>query len=138
MNILRTAFVFLILATVSALAQDPSLTVNVTIPVGTAVSSPVTLRAGCIPGAIIIPSGWTAANLTFRVSNDNGTTWGNLRDEFKTEIVVSVQDASDVIRLNPADWYWMRNRSLIIRSGTSTSPVNQTGTDKVLKVLCGR
>lgn len=119
-------------------AQDIPQTLNVTITAGQSLSAPAQLRAGCIPGAFITPSTWVAANLSFQISNDGGTTWGNLKDENKTEIVVQIDTAGDVVRVQPADWYWAKNRQIKIRSGTAAAAVVQTSTDKVIKILCGR
>jgi len=119
-------------------AQDPSLTMTVTIPVGASISGDYSIRAGCIPAGIITPTTWTAANITFQISNDNGVTWGNLRDRFGTEYTVTVITAGDVIDLPPADWYWKKNRKFRIRSGIASAPVVQLTTDKEVKVACGR
>jgi hypothetical protein len=68
-----------------------------------------------------MPGAWSAANLTFQASED-GVTYSNLYDYTGTEINV-VAAASVFIRLNPADWVGIRY--LIVRSGTSGTPVNQ-------------
>ena len=125
---------FFLIAT-SLFAQDPALTLNATFTGTTALSTPINLR-NCSVGGFIIPTGWSAANLTFRISNDGGVTYGELKDEYNTTITVTVGSATNVIQLTFADWFIFKNRYLIIRSGTVGTPVNQT--NLTVKVLCGR
>lgn len=77
--------------------------------------------AGTTLAGIIIPSAWTAANLTFSVSTDN-VTFNDLYDSVGTEVNVTAA-ASRFIRLSPSDWLGVRY--LKVRSGTAAVPVSQ-------------
>lgn len=69
-----------------------------------------------------IPSAWTAADLTFQASIDNGTTYVDLY--FATgEATVDQAAADRYIGINGAEWLGITN--LKIRSGTAGTPVNQ-------------
>jgi hypothetical protein len=78
---------------------------------------------------ISMPSSWTAANLTFQVSED-GLTWNNLYDDVGSEVTVAAA-ASRVLRVDLAKW--LAVRYLKIRSGTSGTPVAQGG-DRTLRL----
>lgn len=73
---------------------------------------------------IAMPATWTAANLTFQASHDNGTTYNNLYDDLGTEMTVTAA-ASRYITLDPAVFAGINY--LKVRSGTSGTPVNQGG-----------
>lgn len=135
---LKKLFLVGMLFGLTVFAQDPSLTVNATIAQNASLSDGVLLKAGCIPGALIIPIGWTAANITFQVSNDGGTTYGVLKDEYNQVVTITVGSAGDVIRLAPSEWYWVKNRRIKIQSGIPGATVTQLSSAKVVKVLCGR
>lgn len=71
--------------------------------------------------AIFMPASWTAANLTFQVSND-GTNWFDLYDKDGTEYTV-VAAAGRSIVLPMSDWIGIER--IKIRSGTTAAAVNQ-------------
>lgn len=71
--------------------------------------------------AIVMPSGWDAAGMTFQASPD-GVTYYNVYDG-STEREVDVA-ASYYSALSIADWVGIR--WLKVRSGTAASAVNQT------------
>lgn len=75
----------------------------------------------------IMPSAWTAADVTFQGSVD-GTNFFNLHDQFGNEIK-HVVDASRFIALNPSDLASVR--FFKIRSGTSAAAVNQAAERKI-------
>ena len=84
---------------------------------------------------IIMPADWVAADLTFQVSDDGGTTYQNLYWDWGAEMVVDAA-ASTTIELSP---FVRLNRidHLIVRSGTSGVTVDQTaaaGTTIILSV----
>jgi hypothetical protein len=87
---------------------------------GTALSAPVGIGESQLHG-ILLPSVWTTANLTFQVSVD-GTNFFELYDDAGNEITVNAA-ASRYCALDPTRWRSIY--SLIVRSGTSASPVNQ-------------
>lgn len=80
---------------------------------------------------IAMPSAWTAANLTFQVSHDFGTTWNNLYDRYGVEYSVTAA-ASRFIQLDGADFAGAQY--LRVRSGTSGTPVAQ-GADRTLSLV---
>jgi len=65
---------------------------------------------------------WTAADITFSVSND-GATFTDLYDSTGTEVKVTTGSGARMIALSAGD-YWPV-RFLKIRSGTSATPVVQ-------------
>lgn len=134
----------LVMITVLALSLAGQTRIEGTIANGEALSTAMVIPAGCnpavlaLPGALSASGGWTAANLTFQysVAESGGTPiWGNLKDENKIEVTVLVDEASDVIRLPPADWLWIYK--IRIRSGTAMAPVNQ-GAARTLAIVCAK
>ena len=79
---------------------------------------------------ITIPAGWTTANLTFQVSNDN-VTWYDMYDSFGSEYTVTAA-ASRAILLPVVDFVGFRY--LKIRSGTSAAGVTQ-GSERTLYLI---
>jgi hypothetical protein len=79
---------------------------------------------------IHMPALWTAANLTFQVSED-GITYDNLYDRFGNEIVY-IAGAARVIILSPAEWVGIR--FVKIRSGIAATPVNQGAARNIIAV----
>lgn len=67
-----------------------------------------------------MPSSWTAADLTFQVSTDNGTTYQNVYEEDGSEYVVTA-DASRFIAITGLP----RVDAIKVRSGTSGTAVAQ-------------
>jgi hypothetical protein len=90
------------------------------IPAGSALSAAVGLGAARLHG-ILIPTPWTAANLTFQVSVD-GVNFEEMYDDAGNAITVTAA-ASRYCALDPTRWRAVA--SLIVRSGTLGSPVNQ-------------
>lgn len=127
----------LVMAPAPAYAQERSFT----IANGASVSGAVDMQACTAARILINPTGassaaWTAANLTFLGSED-GVVYGNVHDEFGTEATVVVPTGADaamkMIVVTPASWWsW---RWLKIRSGTSSSAVNQLAA-RTIKVIC--
>jgi hypothetical protein len=71
--------------------------------------------------AIVMPSGWDAASLTFQASPD-GVTYYNVYDS-ATERSLTV-DVSRFLHVDMEDWLGVR--FLKLRSGTAATPVDQT------------
>ena len=71
--------------------------------------------------AIVMPSGWDAASLTFQASPD-GVTYYNVYDS-ATERSLTV-DSSRFLHVDMEDWLGVR--FLKLRSGTAATPVDQT------------
>lgn len=83
-----------------------------------------------VPVALLMPSSWTTASLTYQCSTD-GTTYGNVYDDGGTEMT-STTAASRFVTLPAA--LFAGCKYIKIRSGTSGSPVTQGG-DRVLTVV---
>lgn len=94
---------------------------------GASLSAAFEVGAGELVG-IIVPSGWTAANLSFQASVD-GTTFFNLYDNEGAEITAVVPVTTGCFLA------WAPNVKapiyLKIRSGTLGTPLNQ-GADRTL------
>ena len=93
-----------------------------TIALGASLSDAVELNGADII-RISMPAAWTAADLTFQVSDDGGTTFRNLWMEWGFELwaiaAASLSiETSVFLRLERID-------QIKIRSGTSGAPVNQ-------------
>lgn len=73
--------------------------------------------------AIIMPTSWDAANLTFQASSDIAGTYQNVYDSTGTELSVTAAAARHIV-LTPASFAGMR--FIKVRSGTSGTPVTQT------------
>lgn len=75
--------------------------------------------------AIVVPSGWNAADITFQGSVD-GTNWYDLHEPSgDTEVTVQAGASRYIVVADPAAYEGLMR--LKVRSGTSGTPVNQTG-----------
>jgi hypothetical protein len=90
------------------------------IPAGQALSAAVPLGENQLHG-ILLPSVWTTANLTFQISID-GSNYFEMYDDAGNEVTVQAA-ASRYCSLDPTRWRSING--IIVRSGTSASPVNQ-------------
>jgi hypothetical protein len=112
---------------VTSISAPTLSTATATIANGASLSGANDL-AGAALIRILMPATWTAAVLTFSVSNDNATYY-DLYDQFGVEMTGQAA-ASRAIILSPSDFIgW---RYVKIRSGTSASPVNQGGSRDVI------
>lgn len=100
---------------------------RVTIPSGGSLSGAVDLGE-TLPVAVVMPSAWDAAALTFQGSLD-GSSFLDLYSTSGSELQVSAA-ANRIIALDPAQFRGAR--FLKVRSGTSATPVNQTATRSLL------
>jgi len=82
--------------------------------------------------AVVMPSAWTAANLTFQTSYDGGTTWANMFDQSGSEITATA-DTSRCIVVNPTQF--AAQQYLRIRSGTSSTAVTQSAARALRLIL---
>lgn len=94
--------------------------ISATIAISASLSGAVYLGSGTL-SKIIMPAAWTAANLTFQVSDDN-VTYSNLYDASGTEYVVTAA-ASRAIIVPVSEFQGFRY--LKVRSGTAGVAVNQ-------------
>ena len=105
-------------------------TVQAAIAASGNLSSQVDIGPGRLVG-LIVPSAWTAANITFQVSADGGATWNNLFTYLGAEFTV----VSVVGQFNAIDPTLLKGVvSIKVRSGTSGSPVTQTSAVSVTLV----
>src|SRR3712207_558724 len=110
------------------MARTQLTTKSVTIASGQSLSDAAYVHRKCLVG-IIMPAAWTAASLTFQVSDD-GTTY---RDFYSTSGEYSASAGVDrQIILSPNDWAGAQH--VKVRSGTAGAPVNQ-GAQRVLKLV---
>ena len=110
------------------------LTLNpATILNGTSLSGPVALGALSLAG-ISMPAAWTAADLTFQVSPDGGTTWQELFDGAGNAIDVKVAAGQFIMLLAEPTYDWRGINMLQVRSGTVGVPVNQ-GADRIINLV---
>ena len=105
-------------------------TFGVTIPNGGSLSPAADLR-GYVPYGIQMPSAWTAAGLSFQVSDD-GTNFADLYDD--TAEYTLATGASRAIGF-PGGNVFTGWKYIKVRSGTSGTPVNQ-GADRAVKIIC--
>jgi hypothetical protein len=105
------------------------VTTNVTITNGQSLSPAVDV-GGTTLVAVQMPASWTTANLTLQASVD-GTNFFNIFSSAGVEYTLTAA-ASTFIVLDPTDMAGVRY--LKIRSGTSSTPVNQ-GADRVLTLV---
>jgi hypothetical protein len=100
--------------------------IPVQIPAGaTGLSALVPLGKG-VPVGILIPAGWLAGNLTFRAMVDDViANASDIYDASGNELTITVGGASRYIAIDPT--YFVGFSSILIRSGTTGTPVNQTG-----------
>lgn len=74
--------------------------------------------------AIVVPSGWTTANITFQSSID-GTNWAEVYDSSGAEVTFTVGASPPYFVQNLDASQFLGTQYLKIRSGTAASPVNQ-------------
>lgn len=104
------------------------------------IASGQSLSTACDLGAdeligFVMPSAWTAANITFAASFDNGTTYGVVKDAADSEVSVTMTSyvANEVRLLSPVSTQALYNFKL--RSGTSSVPVNQAAARTITLIL---
>jgi hypothetical protein len=98
-----------------------------TIAAGASLSGVVSLTEHSLHG-ILLPSVWTTANLTFQASVD-GTNFFEMYDDAGNEITVTAA-AARYCALDPTRWRAIN--CLIVRSGTSATPVNQVAAAAII------
>jgi len=121
----------------ASVSEFPDLLVienDVTIPENTALSSSFNLIGTSLVG-LVIPASWTTAVITLQVSYDNGSTFIDHYDETNTETTFTV-DSSRVIGFGSNTIAKLVSVKFIkLRSGTTSSPEDQLGSDKIIKLL---
>lgn len=99
---------------------EPRSTTTATIAINESLSGAVDLEGVMVVG-IVMPAGWTAADLTFQFSAD-GTTYGNVYNEAGAEFTIDAA-VDRFIQVQP-EHFWGA-RYLKVRSGTAGSAVAQ-------------
>lgn len=105
-------------------------TEDVTIADGESLSPAVSLKGRVLVG-VRMDSGWNAAGLTFQECDTFGGTYQNVYDE-TDEVSITTVAASRTVLWSSDKLIAVKNVRL--RSGTSSSAVNQTG-DTVVTLL---
>lgn len=108
----------------------PFNTQTATIANGASLSGAVNLGGGLL-SAIAMSSSWTAASLSFQASDD-GSTWRDVYNDDGTEYTASAA-ASRHIAIDPSKFSGAQQ--VKVRSGTTTTPVNQSGGDRALLLV---
>ncbi len=101
------------------------------IAISTSLSAAVLVPAGFTLAGIIMPTAWTAANLTFQGSA-NGTLYNDIYNAAGTEYNVTAS-TSRFITIDPPDFAgvgWIK-----VRSGTTGTPVTQTAARSIVLVF---
>jgi hypothetical protein len=106
--------------------------ISTTIPNGAAVPVAAADLSGLDLVGIEMPGSWTAASLTFQAAGSAIGNVANMYDSGGSEYTVTAA-ASRFIAVPPADFIGIKY--LIVRSGTSGSPVNQ-GADRIINLIC--
>jgi len=102
-----------------------------TIANGQALSTVVGFGGDYVPVALIMPSAWTAADLTFQASDDAGG-FKDIYSAANAELAINVA-ASRFIPITPTNF--QATDRIKIRSGTAGVPVNQAA-ERVITVVC--
>lgn len=80
--------------------------------------------AGCVPVGIIPPASLDGTVLTFQLSANNGTSYGNVYDEYGAEWQITIA-AGKPIALDAGRYLWAKN-TIKLRTGTSGSASTQS------------
>ena len=105
-------------------------TVQAVIAGGQSLSAEADIGPGVLVG-IIIPTGWTAAALTFQASVD-GVTWAEMVNATDTAMTFGPVTAGQYVAVDPTLWRGVA--ALKLRSGTLGTPVVQ-GSQQTLTLV---
>ena len=116
-----------VIATDTAIVVDvrnyPAPVVQAATIAATASLSGAIALSSAFPVGLLVPTGWTTANITFQGSLDGGVTYGNARTSGGSEVTVNVTTAGDIYSLNPLDFAAYTH--IRVRSGIASTPVTQ-------------
>ena len=103
-----------------------------TIAINESLSDGIDLKGGSVV-RIGMPAAWTAADLTFQISDDGGTTYRNVYWDWGPEMVVDAAasitiELSPFVKLNRIDY-------IKVRAGTAAVPVAQAAARSILLVV---
>lgn len=109
---------------------------EVSIPTGaTGLSAAIDIE-GYTHAGIIIPSGWQTANITFKAGVTATGTFYDVYDNDGDELTV-IAAASRAISFSTAPVSLPAFRFIKLRSGTTGTPVDQTGSPTLTLILKG-
>lgn len=108
-------------------------TASVTIASGASLSGAVNLGDKVLV-AIIISTDWTAAELSFQASDDQGTTWKDVFDDGNNEIKVASTSVAAARRISLDPSAFAGVDFIKVRSGLTAAAVNQDG-DRILTLV---
>jgi len=116
---------------------DPKMTIQETAIIEKGESeSTVILKSGYKNMLIIMPAAWTAADITFLVSNNPKTGFVKLVKASDESEITSKASASEAVNLDGTLKEALGACAYVkIRSGTSTTPVNQVDRRTLIVVL---
>ena len=113
---------------------DVTLNIPITIAASASLSGAVNLKGFVIVG-IIVPTGWTAANITLKASRDGGNTYYPVFDDSGNEVVITVTSTGGYY-ITLANFQKVSGLNYIkVQSGTNASNVTQTS-QMVLTLVC--
>ena len=115
-----------IIAAAGSLSSSYTLLASGAAAVSPAVAGGVAMGADTLVG-IWMPATWVTAALTFQVSPDGGTTWLELFNDGGTAISITAAASQYISLVTNSNYTWRGINMLKVRSGTSGSPVVQTG-----------
>ncbi|GEM45928.1 hypothetical protein [Deinococcus cellulosilyticus] len=98
---------------------------TITFDAGTSTSNATTYAnlSGLVPVRLVVPSGWTTADITVQTSADGATSWRDHYDATGNVMVIKAGAGSRSIALNPADFMGLMH--IRLRSGLPSSTVAQ-------------
>ena len=110
--------------------------IDFTISTGaTGLSDSIDIKRFALMG-IIMPSTWTAANLTFQAAQTSSGTFNDLFDDLGTEVVVTASDAR-FIGVDASAGVLATTAFIKVRSGTTGTPVVQAAERTLTLVVKG-
>jgi len=115
------------------LVQDPRQTVDAAIQSGQSLSATLEI-AGYRVAGIVMPATWDAAALTVQGSHD-GSTFQNVYDGDGSELTIQAAASRNLTLTSVQTLALLAWKQIKIRSGTSGTPVNQTGARTLTVVL---
>src|SRR5581483_863509 len=90
---------------------------------GTSLSAEIDIGSKSLVG-ILVPTTWTTAGLSFQVSPDGGTTWGELTTVAGTPYAIGSLTGGTLAYYVAVDPTTLRGaQALKVRSGTQAAPV---------------
>ena len=110
---------------------EPATIAEVAISSGASLSDAADLEGKTLCG-VLLPSVWTAAAVTFQVSDDNSTFF-NLQDTSGEIASASIGTAGAAVSVQPSDFAGYR--FVKVRSGTSDTAVNQAAARTIKLVV---